>query len=379
MKKIKSLTVIGTRPEAIKMAILIKELDKTDFIINRLCLTGQHREMLDQVLEYFNLKSDYDLNIMKKNQSLEHITSRIIVGLRKILLDFKPDIVFVHGDTTTCFASALASFYQNIKVCHVEAGLRTNNIHRPFPEELNRNLVSKMAFLNFAPTEKNKNSLVKENINQNKIFVTGNTVIDSLLWTINRTKYFSSSGFESIKKLCSSDKKIILLTAHRRENIGEGIKSICESVLNLADKFDDISFVLPVHPNPNISGIFRKKLSNHNKIILIEPMSYPDFVLLIKNSWLILTDSGGLQEEAPSLGVPVLVLRTETERKEAIDAGTVKLIGTEKKMIIKNVEKLYNNHEYYKKMSNAVNPYGDGNSVGRILEILKEFHSMLIK
>lgn len=378
MRKIKSLTVIGTRPEAIKMAIFIEELDKADFISNKLCLTGQHRDMLDQVLEFFSIKGDYDLDIMEKNQNLESITTKILMGLSKILKEFKPDLIFVHGDTTTCFASSLAAFYQGIKVCHIEAGLRTNNINRPFPEELNRNLVSKIAFLNFAPTEENKQSLLKENIDEEKIFVTGNTVIDSLLWTAENNISFSSGVSKKIQNCIELKYKIILITAHRRENIGYGLNQICDSILEILSKINDIIFIFPVHPNPKVKNTIYSKLDKQKRVILTEPLSYPDFVLLIKHSWLILTDSGGLQEEAPSLGIPVLVLREETERKEAIDAGTVELIGTNQEKIVKKVESLYFNSEYHNSMANAVNPYGDGRSVDKILSIIKNKHNEII-
>jgi UDP-N-acetylglucosamine 2-epimerase (non-hydrolysing) len=379
MRKIKSLTVIGTRPEAIKMAIFIKELDKADFISNKLCLTGQHRDMLDQVLEFFSLKGDYDLDIMKKNQNLEAITTKILMGLSKILKEFKPDLIFVHGDTTTCFSSSLAAFYQGIKVCHIEAGLRTNNINSPFPEELNRNLVSKIAFLNFAPTERNKQSLLKENINEEKIFVTGNTVIDSLLWTVENNICFSTSVSKHIQNCIELKYKIILITAHRRENIGNGLNQICDSVLKILSKIDDVIFIFSVHPNPKVKNTIFKRLGKQKRVILSEPLSYPDFVLLIKKSWLILTDSGGLQEEAPSLGVPVLVLREETERKEAISTGAVELIGTSPEKIAKKVEYLYFNSDFYYSMANAINPYGDGTSVNRILKIIADKHSEIIE
>jgi UDP-N-acetylglucosamine 2-epimerase (non-hydrolysing) len=379
MRKIKSLTVIGTRPEAIKMAIFIKELDKADFISNKLCLTGQHRDMLDQVLEFFSIKGDYDLDIMEKNQNLESITTKILMGLSKILKEFKPDLIFVHGDTTTCFASSLAAFYQGIKVCHIEAGLRTNNINRPFPEELNRNLVSKIAFLNFAPTEKNKQSLLKENIDEEKIFVTGNTVIDSLLWTVENNISFSTGVSKKIQNCIELKYKIILITAHRRENIGKGLNQICDGILKILSKIDDIIFIFSVHPNPKVKNTIFTKLGKQQRVILSEPLSYPDFVLLIKNSWLILTDSGGLQEEAPSLGVPVLVLREETERKEAISTGVVELIGTNPEKISKKVENLYFNSDYYHSMANAINPYGDGTSVYRIIKIIKDKYSEIIE
>ena len=378
MRKIKSLVVIGTRPEAIKMGMLIKNLKKSNFIDNKLCLTGQHRQMLDQVLTFFSIKADYDLDIMKKNQSLEDITIKILKGLSKILIEYKPDLLFVHGDTTTCFASSLAAFYQGIKVCHIEAGLRTDNINRPFPEELNRNLVSKIAYLHFAPTEENKQSLLKENIREESIFVTGNTVIDSLLWTIKKDFKFSSSALKKNQETIYSKYKIILITAHRRENIGAGLNQICDAILELLKKIDDIIFVFPVHPNPKVRNTVFSKLDKQKRIILTDPLPYPDLVLLIKHSWLILTDSGGLQEEAPSLGLPVLVLRQETERKEAIDAGTVELIGTDQEKIVSKVEHLYFDPAYYKSMANAINPYGDGRSIPRMLKIIEEKHFDII-
>tara|TARA_X000000950_G_C13816152_1_gene619903 strand:- start:191 stop:1333 length:1143 start_codon:yes stop_codon:yes gene_type:complete len=379
MRIIKSIVVIGTRPEAIKMAMLIKSLKKSNFIDNKLCLTGQHRQMLDQVLAFFSIKSDYDLDIMKKNQSLEHITTKILMGLSKILKEYKPDLLFVHGDTTTCFASSLAAFYQGVKVCHIEAGLRTDNINRPFPEELNRNLVSKIAYLNFAPTEENKHALLKENIKEEKIFVVGNTVIDSLLSTVKKDIKFSSSALKNIEETILPKYKIILITAHRRENIGAGLNQICDAILELLNKIDDIIFVFPVHPNPKVKNTVFSKLDKQKRVILTDHLSYPDFVLLIKYSWLILTDSGGLQEEAPSLGVPVLVLREETERKEAIDAGTVELIGTNQEKIVSKVEHLHFDSSYYRSMANAINPYGDGKSTHRILKIIEEKHFEFIE
>ena len=378
MRKIKSLVVIGTRPEAIKMGMLIKNLKKSNFIDNKLCCTGQHRDMLDQVLSFFSIEADYDLDIMKKNQSLEDITIKILKGLSKILIEYKPDLLFVHGDTTTCFASSLAAFYQGIKVCHIEAGLRTDNIYRPFPEELNRNLVSKIAYLHFAPTEENKQSLLKENVKEERIYVTGNTVIDSLLWTVRKSTKFSNRVFKNIQKSIVSKNKIILVTAHRRENIGVGLNQICDGILEILGKMEDIIVVFSVHPNPKVKNTIFSKLSNQKRVILTDPLSYPDFVFLIKHSWLILTDSGGLQEEAPSLGVPVLVLRDETERKEAIDAGTVELIGTSKDKIVKKVEHLYFNSDYYESMAKANNPYGDGKSIYRILKIIEDRHFEII-
>ncbi|MHB9143405.1 MAG: non-hydrolyzing UDP-N-acetylglucosamine 2-epimerase, partial [Paludibacter sp.] len=379
MKKI--LLVFGTRPEAIKMAPLVNEFKKhpNDFK-TIVCVTGQHRQMLDQVLDLFEIVPEYDLNIMKPNQDLYDITSNVLLGIRDVLMEVKPDIVFVHGDTTTSTASALAAFYQQIPVAHVEAGLRTHNMYSPWPEEINRQITSRISTYNFAPTKAAKDNLLKENISAEKIFVTGNTVIDALQFVIKKTNNSNEitlnvkdnllkSGY-NINNI-SADKKIVLITGHRRENFGDGFLNICNAIKNLATKFRDIDFIYPMHLNPNVRKpvleILGDKTTNSN-IYLIEPLDYLPFVYLMSKSYLLLTDSGGIQEEAPGLGKPVLVMRDTTERPEAVDAGTVFLVGTEVEKIEKYVSILIENNELYLSMSKAQNPYGDGNASKRIVD-----------
>lgn len=381
MKKI--LLVFGTRPEAIKMAPLVNEFKKhpNDFK-TIVCVTGQHRQMLDQVLDLFEIVPEYDLNIMKPNQDLYDITSNVLLGIRDVLKEVKPDIVFVHGDTTTSTTSALAAFYQQIPVAHVEAGLRTHNMYSPWPEEINRQITSRIATYNFAPTKGTKENLLKEDISAEKIFVTGNTVIDALQFVIKKTNNSNEitlnvkdnllkSGY-NINNI-SADKKIVLITGHRRENFGDGFLNICNAIKNLANKYREVDFIYPMHLNPNVRKpvleILGDKTTNSN-IYLIEPLDYLPFVYLMSKSYLLLTDSGGIQEEAPGLGKPVLVMRDTTERPEAVDAGTVFLVGTEVEKIEKYVSNLIENNELYLSMSKAQNPYGDGNASKRIVDYL---------
>lgn len=370
MKK-KILTVFGTRPEAIKMAILVKSLNAEKDFEHRLCVTGQHRGMLDQVLDFFEIKPDYDLDLMKPGQDLSDLTSNIIIQIKPVLKNFRPDLVLVHGDTTTSFASALAAFYHEIPVGHVEAGLRTGNMQSPFPEEANRVLTGRIAKWHFAPTQINVDNLLNERIDKERIIKTGNTVIDSLLYASKKISGFSGLiTNDNLKEIFSSGKKILLVTGHRRENFGTGFINICEALHKIALTYPDLQLVYPVHLNPNVQDPVFKILGGSPNIHLTDPLNYPDFVYAMKQSWVILTDSGGVQEEAPSLGKPVLVMRDETERPEAVKAGTVKLVGTDKEKIIKNVSALLNDKNLYEKMSKAHNPYGDGKAVGRIIKAL---------
>lgn len=379
------MLVFGTRPEAIKMAPLVKEFQKYPEIFKTIvCVTGQHREMLDQVLRLFKIVPDYDLNIMKSGQDLYDVTVRVLMGMRDILKNSQPDIVLVHGDTTTSTAAALAAFYQQIPVGHVEAGLRTYNIYSPWPEEMNRQITSRIAKYNFAPTSLSKENLMRENVNENKIFVTGNTVIDALYWVIDRIKQDKAlennlqsilvkSGYD-VNRLVK-DKRLVLITGHRRENFGAGFIHICMAIRELKDKYPDVDFVYPMHLNPNvrkpIHEIFGENLNNLGNMFFIEPLEYFSFVYLMEKSNMVLTDSGGIQEEAPGLGKPVLVMRETTERPEAISAGTVKLVGTDYNMIVNGVSNLLEDEVTYKKMSKAINPYGDGFACRRIVNILR--------
>lgn len=365
----KVLTVFGTRPEAIKMAPLVKELEAADGIESVLCVTAQHREMLDQVLELFKLKPDYDLNIMKPNQTISMITSNVLIGLDEVFNKEQPDIVLVHGDTTTTFAAALAGFYHQVKVGHVEAGLRTYDKYSPFPEEMNRVLTGHMADLHFAPTERNRDNLLREGIDESKIFITGNTVIDAFLDVANKPYEFEDDTLRSID---FENKRIITVTCHRRENLGENMENIFGAIRRIADEFDDVEVIYPVHLNPKVREIANRILDGADNIHLIEPLQYQPFVNLQAKSYLIITDSGGMQEEAPSLGKPVLVVRKETERPEAIAAGTAKLAGVEEETIYNMTKELLTDKEVYNKMAHAVNPYGDGKTSKRIVEILKK-------
>ncbi|WP_315352182.1 non-hydrolyzing UDP-N-acetylglucosamine 2-epimerase [Phocaeicola abscessus] len=379
MKKV--MLVFGTRPEAIKVAPLIKEFQKypNDFDVI-ICVTGQHREMLDQVLHIFDIKPDYDLNIMKQGQDLYEITSKVLLGMRDVFLKERPDIVFVHGDTTTSTVAALAAFYQQIPVAHIEAGLRTHHIYSPWPEEMNRQITSRIATYNFAPTPLSRKNLLKENVDDSKITVTGNTVIDALYWVVKRIKrnkdldkelenILKNAGYE-VNRL-TNGKKLVLITGHRRENFGEGFINICNAIKDLNEKYPDVDFVYPMHLNPNvrkpIHKVFGEDYTNVGNMFFIEPLEYLSFVYLMEKSSLVLTDSGGVQEEAPGLGKPVLVMRDTTERPEAVAAGTVKLVGTDYNKIVSEVSLLLDDKKAYEKMSKAVNPYGDGKACERIV------------
>lgn len=367
MEKLKVMTVFGTRPEAIKMAPLVKKLEECAKIQSTVCVTAQHRQMLDQVLEIFNIAPDYDLNIMQDRQTLADITTRAMEGLYKVFTEAKPDIVLVHGDTTTTFAAALASFYAKIKVGHVEAGLRTYDKYSPYPEEMNRKLTGAIADLHFAPTISNKENLLKENIEENSIFITGNTVIDALSSTVKKDYVFVD---EFLRNYDFNNKRVIAVTAHRRENIGQPFINIFTALRRLVENLDDIELIYPVHLNPVVRETALKILGNHNRIHLIEPLNVQDMHNFMARSYIVMTDSGGLQEEAPSLGKPVLVLRKETERPEAIKAGTVRLAGIDEDTIYNEAYLLLTNNEEYQKMARAVNPYGDGRASERIVNAL---------
>ena len=375
MKKI--LIVFGTRPEAIKMVPLVKEFNKQENNFEmKVCVTAQHREMLDQVLQLFDITPDYDLNIMKAGQDLYDITSKVLLGMREVLEDFKPDIVLVHGDTTTTIATTLAAFYKKIAVGHVEAGLRTGDIYSPWPEEANRLLTTQITKYHFAPTLSNKENLLREHIPEDNIIVTGNTVIDTLFLAvekIEKDKELQSTLKEQIasKGYVISNKKMVLVTGHRRENFGDGFLNICQGLKELAQEHPDVDFVYPVHLNPNVQEPVQKLLSDIENVYLIKPLDYLPFVFLLNNSYLVLTDSGGVQEEAPSLGKPVVVMRDTTERPEAVEAGTVILVGANVEGIKENVNRLLMDDEYYKKMSYAHNPYGDGHASQKIVQFLK--------
>lgn len=371
MKKI--LLIFGTRPEAIKMAPLIKEFQKyPDFFEVKVCVTAQHRQMLDQVMTFFDIVPDYDLNLMRPGQNLYQLTADVITGLKPILESYKPDFVFVHGDTTTSTSAALAAFYSEAKVCHVEAGLRTYNKNAPFPEEMNRQITGRLTDLHFSPTEAAKQNLLSENVNEETIFVTGNTVIDALLYAIEKLKTYSDTEIDMLSNAVDLSKKIVLVTGHRRENFGEGFIHICEALQQISKERDDVEIVYPVHLNPNVQDPVNGLLTGIPNIKLISPLSYPAFIWLMNKSTIILTDSGGIQEEAPSLGKPVLVMRNTTERPEAVAAGTVKLVGTNKEKIVTETMLLLENEEYYNSMKKVYNPYGDGKAVERIVKILIE-------
>ena len=384
MKKV--MLVFGTRPEAIKMAPLVKEFQKyPETFETVVCVTGQHRQMLDQVLQLFEITPDYDLNIMKQGQDLYDVTARVLTGMRDVLKESKPDVVLVHGDTTTSTASALAAFYQQIPVGHVEAGLRTHNIYSPWPEEMNRQITGRIATYNFAPTPLSKQNLLREAVAEDSITVTGNTVIDALYWVVDKIKTDSALNAElqGILKTAGYDvnrladgKKLVLITGHRRENFGDGFINMCTAIKDLTQKYPDVDFVYPMHLNPNvrkpIHDVFGEELGNLGNMFFIEPLEYLSFVYLMEKSTIVLTDSGGIQEEAPGLGKPVLVMRDTTERPEALEAGTVKLVGTNYDKIIKEVSDLLDDEYAYEMMSKAVNPYGDGMSSGRIVNELNK-------
>lgn len=373
LNNIKVLTIFGTRPEAIKMAPLVKELEKRDEIDSVVCVTAQHREMLDQVLEIFNIKPDYDLDIMKERQSLSGITTRILQGIEKVLFEVKPDIVLVHGDTSTTFAGSLAAFYNKIKVGHVEAGLRTFNKYFPYPEEMNRKLTGAIADLHFAPTSTSKNNLLNEGVNSEAIFITGNTVIDAMESTVEKDYVFENT---ELRKLDFNNKKVIMVTAHRRENWGEPLNNICNALKNIAEKYEDVEIVYPVHLNPVVKETADKVLGGQERVHLLPPLDIKETHNLMNRSYMVLTDSGGLQEEAPHLGKPVLVLRDVTERPEAVDAGTVKIVGTDFEKICFEAYKLIEDAHEYSKMSNAVNPYGDGRASERIVDSILYYFGM---
>ncbi|MEH3774372.1 UDP-N-acetylglucosamine 2-epimerase (non-hydrolyzing) [Enterobacter asburiae] len=368
----KVLSIFGTRPEAIKMAPVVEFLKTDSRFISKVCVTAQHREMLDQVLQLFDIKPDYDLNIMKPGQDLTDITSSILLGLRSVLQEFQPDYVLVHGDTATTLAATLASYYQQIKVGHVEAGLRTNNIYSPWPEEGNRKLTGALANLHFAPTSTSANNLRAENITDSTIIVTGNTVIDALLM-VNKKLESDSILAGEIKKqfeFIDSERKIVLITGHRRESFGGGFERICKAILKLATAYPEVDFVYPVHLNPNVRDVVHSELLGQSNIYLIQPQDYLPFVYLMNAASIILTDSGGIQEEAPSLGKPVLVMRDTTERPEAVTAGTVKLVGTDEQRIFDEVSLLLTNQDEYNRMCFAHNPYGDGKASSRIADAI---------
>ncbi|MDA3793291.1 MAG: UDP-N-acetylglucosamine 2-epimerase (non-hydrolyzing) [Elusimicrobia bacterium] len=366
MKK-KVMTVFGTRPEAIKMAPVVTAIAQSKRMELITAVTGQHRDMLDQVMELFDIEADYDLNVMLEGQSLEEVTTRVIEGLKDIYKKESPDVVLVHGDTSTAFAAALGAYYHKIPVGHVEAGLRSDDIYNPFPEEINRRLVDTLASYHFAPTSGNSRNLLKENIKEN-VFITGNTVIDALLAAAK--KELKPVSRELLRQQ-ESKRKYILITAHRRENFGKPLENICMGIKKLAVKYPDIDFIYPVHPNPNVKGPVEENLGLVTNIKLIKPVSYSDMVWLLKNSYFCMTDSGGIQEEAPTFGKPVLVLRKVTERPEAVEAGTVDVIGTNPEIIYSSAEKLINDHEFYNKYSRAHNPYGDGLAAKRTVEYLE--------
>lgn len=379
------MLVFGTRPEAIKMCPLVKEFQKypNDFR-TIVCVTGQHREMLDQVLQIFDVTPDYDLNIMKQGQDLYDVTSRVLLGLRDVLKQEQPDIVFVHGDTTTSTAAAIAAFYQQIPVAHVEAGLRTHNIYSPWPEEMNRQITSRIAFYNYAPTPLSRQNLLQENVANETITITGNTVIDALYIVVDKIKQDYQLGEQLAQNILTagydvsrlnSGKKMVLITGHRRENFGDGFINMCTAIKDLTQKYPDVDFIYPMHLNPNvrkpIHEVFGEDLSGLGNMFFIEPLEYLNFVYLMEKCNIVLTDSGGIQEEAPGLGKPVLVMRDTTERPEAVDAGTVKLVGTDYQKIVDNVSRLLDDTEYYNTMSKAVNPYGDGKACERIVNAQK--------
>lgn len=369
MKKI--LFVFGTRPEAIKMAPLIHEFSKyQDQFFTKVCVSAQHRKMLDQVLEFFQIIPDYDLDLMTSNQTLHALTANIICGLKPVFDDFKPDFVFVHGDTTTSFAAALAAFYSDIKVCHVEAGLRTFNKKSPFPEEMNRQLVGKISDFHFAPTALSKVNLLQDAVPDASILVTGNTVIDALFLGLEKFENSEHPEVLELREQLEFSKKIVLITCHRRENHGDGMISICRALKQLSTDHPEVEFVYPVHLNPNILNVVNEYLADIPNIKLIQPLSYPAFIYLMEKAYFILTDSGGIQEEAPSLGKPVLVLRDTTERPEAVEAGTVKLLGTDFETIVKEARILIDSKAEYELMSKSHNPYGDGKASQRIVEFL---------
>ncbi|MBZ4191527.1 non-hydrolyzing UDP-N-acetylglucosamine 2-epimerase [Niabella beijingensis] len=369
----KNLIVFGTRPEAIKMAPLVKEfLKHPDQFDTKVCVTAQHREMLDQVLDFFEITPDFDLDLMKPNQNLYTLTADILTGLKPVLEAFKPDFVYVHGDTTTTMAASIAAFYSGAKICHVEAGLRTHNKRSPFPEEINRQVTGRICDFHFAPTHTSKENLIQENISPQAILITGNTVIDALFDSSARVQQLNNADISQLKDIVNPDKRLILVTGHRRENHGQGFINICEALKQIATANPDVQIIYPVHLNPNVKGPVYEILSGINNIKLIEPLAYPAFVWLMNQAYIIITDSGGVQEEAPSLGKPVLVMRDTTERPEAVEAGTVILVGTDKQKIIFQTQSLLDSKERYEQMSALHNPYGDGKACERIVNFIKK-------
>ncbi|MBZ9777941.1 UDP-N-acetylglucosamine 2-epimerase (non-hydrolyzing) [Psychroflexus sp. CAK8W] len=375
MIKVRNLIIFGTRPEAIKMAPLVKAFEgKQNSFETKVCITAQHREMLDQVLDFFKIKPDFDLDLMKANQNLYTLTADILTSLKPVLEEFKPDYVYVHGDTTTTMAASIAAFYSGAKVCHVEAGLRTFNKRSPFPEEINRSVTGRIADYHFSPTQTSKENLLRENIDDDTVLVTGNTVIDALKYSnarVNSSEY-TDEEIESLKPLLESNKKLILVTGHRRENHGQGFIDICSALKEIVGTNEDVQIIYPVHLNPNVKKPVFDILGDVPNISLINPLSYPAFIWLMSQSHIIITDSGGVQEEAPSLGKPVLVMRDTTERPEAVDAGTVLLVGTDKEKIVSETNKLLSDDLFYNKMSLLHNPYGDGLACDKIVNFIKK-------
>jgi UDP-N-acetylglucosamine 2-epimerase (non-hydrolysing) len=371
----KILIVFGTRPEAIKMAPLVKEFQKhSGSFLTKVCITAQHREMLDQVLNIFEITPDYDLNIMKAGQDLYDITSRVLTGMRDVLQEFQPDLILVHGDTTTSSTAALASFYKQIPVAHIEAGLRTGNIYAPWPEEMNRMLTRCLTQFHFSPTPTSKENLLKENVQEHNIIITGNTVIDALRLILKKISLNQTLHDDIVQTLAEKgvkirqDRRIVLITGHRRENFGPGFIDICNAIKEVALRYPDVDLIYPVHLNPNVQQPVREILNGLDNVILTDPLEYLPFIYLMERSYIILTDSGGIQEEAPSLGKPVLVMRNTTERPEAVEAGTVKLVGTDKVKIVSEMTNLLDKPEYYQSMAKAHNPYGDGLASKRIVD-----------
>ena len=368
MKKIRVMSIFGTRPEAIKMAPLVNELEKREEIESIVCVTAQHRQMLDQVLHTFNIKPDFDLDIMKQGQTLSDITAKVVSGLDDVIKQSRPDIILVHGDTTTTFAGALAAFYNQVAIGHVEAGLRTNDKYSPFPEEMNRQMVDRMTDLYFVPTEVSRQNLLLENINDRKIFITGNTAIDAMSTTVKND--YTSSDLEWVK----NDERLIIVTAHRRENLGDPMKNIFTAIHRIVDEFKDVKVLYPIHMNPRVREVAHSIFDGHDRIRLIEPLEVLDFHNYINKCYFIMSDSGGVQEEAPSLGKPVLVLRDTTERPEGIEAGTLKLVGTNTENIYQQAKLLLSSKELYDKMSHSSNPYGDGHASKRIVDAIIKYY-----
>lgn len=366
IKKKKMLIIFGTRPEAIKMAPIVHEFKQTNHFDTKVLVTAQHREMLDQVLDLFEIQPDFDLDLMKPGQTLSDVHCNVLKGVEKIILQIKPDYIFVHGDTATSTAAAQAGFYHQIPVAHIEAGLRTGNMYSPFPEEINRKLTAQLTSYHFAPTNLAKENLIKENIDSESVFVTGNTVIDALHWVMKKIKN-ENRQYDELKDI-DLNQKIVLITGHRRENFGDGFLNICRAIKALAEENTEVQFIYPVHLNPNVRKPVNEILSDIQNVYLIEPLSYEPFIALMSSSYLVLTDSGGIQEEAPGLGKPVLVMRDTTERPEAVKAGTVRLIGTDRDNIIINVQSLIDSEKEYKEMAQSQNPYGDGNASTRVVD-----------